>query len=85
MLILQRRPGESLRIGQDIEITVVAVDAGRVRLAIDAPRSLSILRTELMCAADTNQASAQEEAMPAELLDFLGEVIGRGVPSDGDE
>lgn len=84
MLILQRKEGESLRIGEDIEITVVSVDAGRVRLAIDAPRSLSILRTELLRAADTNQASAREEAMPTELLDFLGEVIGRGVPGDGD-
>lgn len=38
MLILQRKSGESLVIGEDISITVVSVDGGRVRLAISAPR-----------------------------------------------
>ena len=62
MLILQRKAGESLFIGDDIRVTVVSVEAGgRVRLAIDAPRSLPILRSELRVAADTNQAAAKEE------------------------
>ena len=72
MLILQRKEGESLLIGDDIRVTVVSVEAGgRVRLAIDAPRSLPILRSELRRAVDTNQAAAQEEAAPAELMDYL--------------
>ena len=48
MLILQRKAGESLLIGDQIKVTVVSVEAGgRVRLAIDAPRSMTILRSEL--------------------------------------
>ena len=51
MLILQRKEGESLHIGEDVEITVLAVEAGRVRLAIQAPRDVTILRSELRVAA----------------------------------
>ena len=43
MLILQRKAGESLLIGGDIEVSVLSVDAGRVRLAIQAPKSVPIL------------------------------------------
>ena len=39
MLILQRKVGESLLIGEDVEISVLSVEAGRVRLAIEAPKS----------------------------------------------
>ena len=46
MLILQRKAGESLLIGEEIEISVLSVEAGRVRLAIEAPRNVSILRRE---------------------------------------
>ena len=44
MLILQRKEGESLLIGDEIEISILSVEAGRVRLAIEAPKSISILR-----------------------------------------
>ena len=72
MLILQRKAGESFLIGDDIRVTVAAVEAGgRVRLAIDAPRSMTILRSELRRAMDTNQDAAREEASPMELLDLI--------------
>lgn len=72
MLILQRKPGESILIGEDIRVTVVSVEpGGRVRLAIDAPRSMQILRSELRAAMDTNQAAAKEEAPPTELMNYL--------------
>lgn len=76
MLILQRKPGESLFIGEDIQISVVSVDSGgRVRLAIDAPKTLSILRSELRCAMHANLEAAQDEESPLELLSFLTRVI----------
>ena len=73
MLILQRKAGESLFIGDEIEVSVLSVEAGRVRLAIDAPKSVSILRSELKIAADTNREAADEEVSPLELLDVLKE------------
>jgi len=75
MLILQRRAGESLVIGENITVSVVSVDGVRVRLAISAPEDVSILRSELITAAKANRDSAQEEAVPTELLELLGGVI----------
>lgn len=72
MLILQRRPGESVKIGQDIEVSVVSVEGGRVRLAISAPQDVPILRSELLDATAANRDSAVEEAAPAALLGLLG-------------
>ena len=66
-------------IGEEMGVPVVSVEAGgRVRLAIDAPRSLPILRSELRVAADTNQAAAKEEAAPGELMDFLKTIAAPG-------
>lgn len=72
MLILQRKPGESLLIGDDISITVVSVDGGRVRLAIAAPQEIPILRSELVDAMAANKDSAVSGSAPTELLDLLG-------------
>ena len=75
MLILQRREGESVHIGQDIEVTILSVESGRVRIAITAPTDVPILRSELVRAQAANQDSAQEQSAPAELLDALGSVL----------
>ena len=72
MLILQRRTGESLVIGEDIRVSGVSIEGGRVRLAISAPPEVSILRSELLDAKLANQDSAAEEAAPTELLGLLG-------------
>jgi carbon storage regulator len=47
MLILTRRPLESLMIGHDITIKVLGVEGNRVRLGIDAPRSVPVHREEI--------------------------------------
>lgn len=47
-LILSRRIGEVIRIGDDIEVTVVDIDRGKVRLSFIAPLDVPILRSELV-------------------------------------
>jgi carbon storage regulator len=47
MLVITRRKGESILLGDNIEITVVKLDDGSVKLAIDAPKNIVILRKEL--------------------------------------
>ena len=47
MLVISRKKGESLLIGDDIEITVVKTDENSVKLSISAPKSVTILRKEL--------------------------------------
>lgn len=69
MLILQRRKGESVQIGNNITITVTELGSDRVRLAIDAPREMPIKRTELLEAAQINQEAASSTA-PQMLLKF---------------
>ena len=71
MLILQRKPGESLLIGEDIEVSILSIESGRVRIAIEAPKDVSILRSELKRAAATNHEAAEESASPMTLLDML--------------
>lgn len=73
MLILQRKAGESLLIGEEIEVSVLSVEAGRVRLAIRAPKDVPILRSELKTAAEVNREAAGEEVSPLALLDVLKE------------
>ncbi|HEX3398363.1 MAG TPA: carbon storage regulator CsrA [Steroidobacteraceae bacterium] len=47
MLILTRRAGESLRIGEDVEVTVMAVNGSQVRIGIKAPINVSVDREEV--------------------------------------
>lgn len=47
MLVISRKKGESLLIGEDVEITVVKIDDGSVKLSISAPKTITILRKEL--------------------------------------
>lgn len=55
MLILQRKKEQALTIGDNINITVLEIGNDWVKLAIEAPRDVSILRTELIEAASANQ------------------------------
>ena len=48
MLVLTRKCTESIRIGRDIRLTVVRLGSGQVRLGIEAPAQVSVLREELM-------------------------------------
>jgi carbon storage regulator len=47
MLVLTRRPGESIVVGQDIVVTVIEIKGGQVRIGIDAPREVQVYREEI--------------------------------------
>lgn len=47
MLILTRRPGESIQVGDEIEISVLEIRGNQVRLGIKAPADVLVLRSEL--------------------------------------
>jgi carbon storage regulator len=64
MLVLSRKPGERILIGDNISVTVVRIAPGIVRIGIDAPDGLPILREELTngsklpaAAGETNNAT----------------------------
>ena len=57
MLVLGRKIGESFRIGQDIVITILQTRGGCIRVGIDAPKKILILREELVKKTNKNPCS----------------------------
>lgn len=70
MLILSRKALQQIKIGKDIRLTVVKVDRNQVRIGIEAPAGISILRHELV-----GKPRAIEPAGPA------GEPAANGNPA----
>lgn len=59
MLVVSRRAGESVIIGDDITVSVLEVRGDVVRIGIDAPRSIAVHREELLAQlAQSNQEAA---------------------------
>jgi carbon storage regulator len=74
MLVLSRKEGESVMIGDHISITILSVDAGgQVNIGISAPREVLVLRSELQKAVSVNQDAA--DLAPAQLVDQLKSVL----------
>jgi carbon storage regulator len=66
MLIITRRPGEKIMVGEDIVVHVMELVGNSVRVGIEAPRSVPVYREEIWNAVrDENRAAA--DALPADL------------------
>ena len=61
MLILRRKKNESILIGDNIRLTVIETAADGVRIAIDAPKHISILREELSHAEEENRSAVAKD------------------------
>tara|TARA_B100000767_G_C19649521_1_gene486084 strand:+ start:680 stop:865 length:186 start_codon:yes stop_codon:yes gene_type:complete len=57
MLILTRRAGEALMIGEDVSITVLGVKGNQVRIGIDAPKDVAVHREEIFDRIQDDQES----------------------------
>jgi len=61
MLVLARKEEESIQLGDDMIIKVISIDKGVVKLGIDAPKDIAIIRSELLeDVKDSNRASSKE-------------------------
>lgn len=49
MLLLSRKRGESIQISDDVTVHITRIAGGGVSVAIDAPKEIPIVRTELLC------------------------------------
>jgi carbon storage regulator len=79
MLVLTRKPNQSIMIGDDIEVSVLSVVGEKVRIGIQAPHDIPVFRTEIYVEIQREggqRASQSADAINAEVddaLDKLGE------------
>jgi carbon storage regulator len=75
MLVLSRRVGESVVIGDDVTVTILEVRSDGIRIGIDAPRSVAVHRAELLVELEE---SNKESASPSdEAVSSLAEELKR--------
>ena len=72
MLILTRKKDESILIGKDIKLKIISIEEGKVKIGIEAPKDVEILRKELLDTVEKENISAAESNMD---LDKLKELI----------
>ena len=73
MLVIRRRPGEALIIGEDIEIEILEAGPSQVKLGIRAPKSVAVVRKEIRVVGDQNRAAAR--SIPARELERVLEAL----------
>ena len=66
MLILTRRVGETLMIGDDVTVTVLGVKGNQVRIGINAPKEISVHREEIYERIKREQETQSGDAQPVE-------------------
>lgn len=73
MLVLTRKLNESIMIGSDIEITVLAVEGEQIKLGINAPKQIDIHRKEIYLSIqqENNQAAKTEVNILTNLSEFF--------------
>ncbi len=75
MLVIRRRAGESILIGDDIEIQVTDIGPSRVKLCISAPKEVPVLRKEVKLTREENLAAARE-LPPGQLIEVAARLRG---------
>ncbi len=84
MLVLTRKLMEKLYIGDDVCVTVVRLEGGQVRLGIDAPRQVSVVRAELLNGREIPvqpEQAASPSPIPAPLSFRIRPGVARGTDS----
>ncbi|MBU0517027.1 MAG: carbon storage regulator CsrA [Proteobacteria bacterium] len=76
MLILTRKIGESIMVGDDVKVSVVEIKGRHVRLGIDAPQAMAIHRQEVF--EKIQQANLAAAAANAQDLDQVAALLGAG-------
>lgn len=71
MLVLQRKIGQSIYVGDDIIITIQDISADKVKISIDAPKDIMIMREELKMATMNNQEALSSSGDSVAMLKKL--------------
>ena len=60
ILVLSRKIGETIHIGDNIVVTITGIDRGKIRVGIECPREIKIVRGELLTAAPKTPTPAED-------------------------
>lgn len=71
MLVLTRKTNQSIMIGDEVEVTVLAVSRDKIRLGITAPRDVPVFRKEVYISIKGEPGEADDEDADDEALDEL--------------
>jgi carbon storage regulator len=74
MLVLSRKLNQTILLGQDIRITVLAIDGNDVKLGIDAPRNITVLRQEVVKAVVEENRRASRSTNFAEAAKTMAQL-----------
>ena len=70
MLVLTRKSNQSIMIGDDVEVTILAISGEKVRVGIEAPRSVPVFRKEVYVEMESDRQAESPKAVD-EALDRL--------------
>jgi len=68
VLVLSRKANESIMIGKDIEIKILGVEEGKIKLGIEAPRDVEIYRKEIYVEIEEENITASKQQLDLEYL-----------------
>ena len=82
MLVLTRKSNQSIMIGDEIEVSVLAIMGEKVRIGIEAPRSVPVFRKEVYVEIQQGQDSAEDKKKVDEALERLKSSGGETPPPE---
>ena len=68
MLVIRRRSGESVWIGDKVEVEILEIEGSQVKIGIRAPREIAVVRSEIHLTAEENRAAS---TLPQNAMDDL--------------
>lgn len=82
MLMMARREGETILIGDQIEVVIAHIGRSRVRVGIRAPREMTVIAREVKLVRDENRAaSARSDAALSQLIERIRPTVSTSPPS----